>query len=364
MLVASRPIHVESLFLFSVLPSLKGSMVPVGRIYQKSSDSDYKLRSGTWQLDDRNSLGNKASRQQDFMPLRMQGGSSAPMVATPPSSAPTLQSKGPAPPGIPGGEGIRRDANGRLWAGQHVLLEKLDAKTIGLDMSDHRGVFLRSYAMSGESTEHEHLGKLQCSAFLAGARQKLWWMVPSWGKSTEDIPNETQFLLVRMSEPLSDQTRRDDDTESQETFALILSMVSGPYRSSFRKSKSENSDLVLTVESGDDDVPINNPVDVAYISTGSDPYKLLEEGFAAVSDRVKTFRVRSMKTLPPTVDYFGWCTWDAFYCEVSGPKIEHGLDTLKAGGVPAKFLIIDDGWQVCVPARHCMRTCPLLPLFM
>ena len=44
-------------------------------------------------------------------------------------------------------------------------------------------------------------------------------------------------------------------------------------------------------------------------------------------------------------DSFGWCTWDAFYHQVSGWGIERGLRELAAGGAPVKLLIIDDGWQ-------------------
>lgn len=80
--------------------------------------------------------------------------------------------------------------------------------------------------------------------------------------------------------------------------------------------------------------------------------------------------------MPPPMDVFGWCTWDAFYhkarhpapplphsraaCspprpapvpahthtpQVSAAGIEDGLQSLAACGTPARTLIIDDGWQ-------------------
>lgn len=87
------------------------------------------------------------------------------------------------------------------------------------------------------------------------------------------------------------------------------------------------------------------------------------------------------KQIPANLDWFGWCTWDAFYTEVSPKGIIEGLQryytktiqisviiclkferwslhwrslftyvcishcSLSAGGCPARFLIIDDGWQ-------------------
>lgn len=88
--------------------------------------------------------------------------------------------------------------------------------------------------------------------------------------------------------------------------------------------------------------------------------------------------------LPNILDYFGWCTWDAFYTDVSAEGVKLGLKryrvwfltllftcimvlircmmmatrnqnlfsdsrnlfcSLSEGGIPARFLIIDDGWQ-------------------
>ncbi|KAF3782823.1 putative galactinol--sucrose galactosyltransferase 2 [Nymphaea thermarum] len=49
--------------------------------------------------------------------------------------------------------------------------------------------------------------------------------------------------------------------------------------------------------------------------------------------------------LPSFLDWFGWCTWDAFYTDVTAEGIEEGLKSLTQGGTPPRFLIIDDGWQ-------------------
>jgi raffinose synthase len=49
--------------------------------------------------------------------------------------------------------------------------------------------------------------------------------------------------------------------------------------------------------------------------------------------------------LPSFVDWFGWCTWDAFYTDVTADDAKQGLRTLAEGGAPPRFLIIDDGWQ-------------------
>ena len=57
------------------------------------------------------------------------------------------------------------------------------------------------------------------------------------------------------------------------------------------------------------------------------------------------------KTLPPSVDWFGWCTWDAFYSSVEPRGVYEGLQTLCDAGVPPRTLILDDGWQQVTPSK-------------
>jgi len=79
--------------------------------------------------------------------------------------------------------------------------------------------------------------------------------------------------------------------------------------------------------------------------------------------------------MPDILNWFGWCTWDAFYTNVTSENVKQGLQrwvllskdndhsiiymhqrdinlsvkiifcSFEKGGIPAKFVIIDDGWQ-------------------
>ena len=53
--------------------------------------------------------------------------------------------------------------------------------------------------------------------------------------------------------------------------------------------------------------------------------------------------------LPPSVEEFAWCTWDAFYSKVEPDGVLRGLRSLRAAGTPARTLILDDGWQAVTP---------------
>ncbi len=89
-----------------------------------------------------------------------------------------------------------------------------------------------------------------------------------------------------------------------------------------------------------------------YTATGSDPYELTKSAVAAVCKKMKTFKLREEKAIPAFVDYFGWCTWDAFKADVTAEKVFDGLNVYKAAGFPLKFLLVDDGvWVIDDDAR-------------
>eukprot|EP00878_Enallax_costatus_P037111 GHUV01041902.1.p1 GENE.GHUV01041902.1~~GHUV01041902.1.p1 ORF type:complete len:116 (-),score=1.40 GHUV01041902.1:323-670(-) len=55
---------------------------------------------------------------------------------------------------------------------------------------------------------------------------------------------------------------------------------------------------------------------------------------------------RWQKSIPDICNYLGWCTWDAFYHDVSARGVVGGLRSFESVGVTPRWIIIDDGWQV------------------
>lgn len=51
------------------------------------------------------------------------------------------------------------------------------------------------------------------------------------------------------------------------------------------------------------------------------------------------------KEIPSVFNGFGWCTWNAFYKEVTSEKIYQQLNDFKQKGIKIKWLLVDDGWQ-------------------
>ncbi|KAI3970256.1 hypothetical protein MKX01_023903 [Papaver californicum] len=152
-----------------------------------------------------------------------------------------------------------------------------------------------------------------------------WWM-----------PLETQFLLTESE----DESQTNDDS----IYTVFLPLIENSFRSCLQGNSMD--ELELCTESGDIHTKASSFTSSLFISTGSDPFDTITNAIRTVKLHLNyTFRQRHEKKLPQIVDYFGWCTWDAFYQDVTQQGVEAGLASLTSGGTPPKFVIIDDGWQ-------------------
>ncbi|CAN4113047.1 unnamed protein product [Withania somnifera] len=214
--------------------------------------------------------------------------------------------------------------------------------TSGATSGPSEGVFIGA-EFDQESSRHVlPLGKLEDVRFLSCFRFKLWWMAQKMGDRGSEIPMETQFLLIETKDAsqLESNDKNDDDNIA---YAVFLPLIEGSFRAVLQGNLED--ELELCLESGDKDTFGSTFNEAVYVHVGCDPFVVITEAIRAVKLHLKTFRQRHEKKLPGIVDYFGWCTWDAFYQEVTQEGVEAGLESLTAGGIPPKFIIIDDGWQ-------------------
>ncbi|KAM3285493.1 putative galactinol-sucrose galactosyltransferase 6 [Capsicum chacoense] len=209
------------------------------------------------------------------------------------------------------------------------------------------GVFLGAEFDQDNNRHVVPLGKLQDVRFLSCFRFKLWWMAQKMGDKGSEIPMETQFLLVETKDgshlQSSNNKNNYDDNNNDVLYVVFLPLIEGSFRAVLQGNPED--ELELCLESGDKDTVSSSFNQAVYMHAGSDPFVVITEAIRAVKLHLKTFRQRHEKKLPGIVDYFGWCTWDAFYQEVTQEGVEDGLESLTAGGIPPKFIIIDDGWQ-------------------
>lgn len=182
------------------------------------------------------------------------------------------------------------------------------------------------------------LGVIKDARLLCLFRFRIFWMIPRVGNSGSDIPAETQMLLLEArKEPTS-----KGSTESI-SYIVFLPVLDGEFRSSLQGNSA--NELEFCVESGDPAVVASESLNAVFVNYGDNPFDLMTESMKILEKYSGTFTIRERKQLPGMLDWFGWCTWDAFYQDVHPQGIKDGLKSLSEGGTPARFLIIDDGWQ-------------------
>ncbi|KAM0933266.1 putative glycosyl hydrolase 36, aldolase-type TIM barrel, glycoside hydrolase superfamily [Dioscorea sansibarensis] len=185
------------------------------------------------------------------------------------------------------------------------------------------------------------VGKLQGLRFMCTFRFKLWWMIQRMGSYGRQIPYETQFLIVEGN----DGSHLQDEHEIGQSsiYTVFLPLVEGAFRAVLQGN--ENDELEICLESGCPAVQRFEGTHLVFMAAGNDPFDVITSGVKMVEKHLQTFSHREEKKMPDILNWFGWCTWDAFYTQVSAEGIRQGLESLEKGGIPAKFVIIDDGWQ-------------------
>ncbi|MED6206779.1 putative galactinol--sucrose galactosyltransferase 2 [Stylosanthes scabra] len=199
------------------------------------------------------------------------------------------------------------------------------------------GAFVGATASHSKSLHVFPIGVLEGLRFMCCFRFKLWWMTQRMGKCGRDVPLETQFMLIES---------KDSETDGQNSptiYTVLLPLLEGQFRAVLQGN--DKNELEICLESGDSDVVTSQGLNLVYMHAGTNPFQVINQAVKAVEKHMQTFCHREKKRLPSFIDWFGWCTWDAFYTDVTAEGVEQGLKSLSEGGTPPRFLIIDDGWQ-------------------
>lgn len=178
---------------------------------------------------------------------------------------------------------------------------------------------------AAQAPETVVLGALQGMTHCLGLhRFNPWSLNPVPGKDLSALPDELVFLLWQ------DEAGR---------YGVLIPLADGGVRHSLggcAQGIALHRMLWEKPQAG---------CRAAFTATGHDPFELVEASVSLLAEKLRTFRPRWDKPLPRWVDLLGWCTWDAFYREVTQAGVIEGLEQAKITSVPFGFMILDDGWQ-------------------
>ncbi|WP_225446511.1 Sip1-related alpha-galactosidase [Paenibacillus rhizovicinus] len=161
---------------------------------------------------------------------------------------------------------------------------------------------------------------------LAHYNHYKWWTRPYIAEGTSALPAQTQTLLWRAGGrytqlfPACSDVCKTTLQGNGDGFDIVV------------------SPLVRGFRSGRQLLYVLSESDASYIAA--------EQAAAAMLHAMdKPVRTRESKSYPEAFDYLGWCTWDAFYHEVSEHGIEAKAAELQEKDVPVRWVMIDDGWS-------------------
>ncbi len=162
--------------------------------------------------------------------------------------------------------------------------------------------------------------------WMALERYLPWWPRPAFGDDDgRSAPDGEYFLLLS---ELADGT-----------VTALLPTIDGDTRTLLHGGPDGWSLRGVGLD------PAPDAALAAIFSHGDDPALVIEWAVARLAERLGTFRLRADKPAPRWVENFGWCTWDAFYEEVTAEKVLGGLRTFAELGIPPRTVILDAGWQ-------------------
>ena len=162
--------------------------------------------------------------------------------------------------------------------------------------------------------------------FASLHRQVIFWQNVKTGTEINEIPPETQWLLLQYND---------------DSYGIIIPLVIEPYRCALR---GKDNNIYIYCETGDPAIEVSEGI-VAYFEKGTNPYELMRNASKRIASVLPDLRIRDDKNIPEFINYFGWCTWDSFYQDVTADGVKSGLEDFKKGGVVPGLLILDDGWQ-------------------
>ena len=216
---------------------------------------------------------------------------------------------------------------GALTIAGTTLFTGMHANLVIDDQPAPSGVFLRARTGAPAARWIVPVGAAAgVSRYTATHRYEPFWMKPCAGTDLATLPVETQWLLCEC-----------DGGQ----IALVVPLIDGAFRATLQ---GKDGKLCVVVESGDP-YTLSQDVLALYVAVGGDAFALLEAAAGIVCQRLGTGRLRRDKALPAFAEVFGWCTWDAFYQEVTQEKVKEGLRSFAKGGVAPRMMILDDGWQ-------------------
>ena len=203
------------------------------------------------------------------------------------------------------------------------LREKVTVGSVQVHVDNHP--FRENYNLRGRSPlklsiEFDEQPEQLCAAY----QHRDWWSRPEFITSYCEVPERTQSLFLK----------------GEKNYGYILPMVGT--KSKTYITKGVGTELTLEMTSYCEGM--NEVDDLCFLlSEGEDLFAAINRVFEKAAE-IKQLPLKKDRTYPEMFEYFGWCSWDAFYTDISEEKVLEKVAELRDKQIPVRWLLMDDGW--------------------
>lgn len=168
---------------------------------------------------------------------------------------------------------------------------------------------------------------VSADGIMANYQSSPWWTRPAFAHSTGELPDKTLSVLMDMGGE----------------YVHMYPMCDGNYRTCI-KGEGARTELKASIRCTG--YSAMSGVMLA-VGIGSDPYLTVHNTMAAGLQSVREpVPMKEGRSDIDALGLLGWCTYDAFYREVTHDKIITKLKEFKQKNIPVRMLLIDSGWFV------------------
>ncbi len=179
-------------------------------------------------------------------------------------------------------------------------------------------------AFGGLRLEVDSLGDV--AGLMANYLHKDWWTRPHFGADIHTIPPRTQSIVWKTGTLYHHLLAVADDVLKTEILGTDagVAILTAAYAPGYW-----NLETVMFA-----------------VSSGASPFDLPERNATAGMHALGTpYQLRWKKRYPEPFEYLGWCSWNAFYRQVTAEGMLAKAQEFRDLEIPVRWMIVDDGWM-------------------
>ncbi len=151
-----------------------------------------------------------------------------------------------------------------------------------------------------------------------------WWSRPAFGNSWRHVPARTQSLFVKY----------------EKDFGCFIPMAGEKMKTYLQGNENSQLELHITGYTGG----IHRFEETVLVcSQGTELYPVVEKGWQEAC-RIRHIPAKTGRKYPEMFEYLGWCSWDAFYTDITEEKVRQKAKEFTDKDLPVRWILMDDGW--------------------